>query len=61
MVNGIEVLIWQIGHAKLSEYNQYILFARNCDGLNLSGSFMLMHENDYKVSLFSYYIIRKLI
>ena len=32
--------------------NQYMLFARNCDGLNLSsGSFMLLHENDYKVSL----------
>ncbi len=32
--------------------NQYLLFARNCDGLNLSaGSFMLLHENDYKVSL----------
>ena len=31
---------------------QYMLFARNCDGLNLSsGSFMLLHENDYKVSL----------
>lgn len=32
--------------------NQYMLFARNCDGLNLSaGSFMLLNENDYKVSL----------
>lgn len=32
--------------------NQYMLFARNCDGLNLSaGSFMLLHESDYKVSL----------
>jgi hypothetical protein len=32
--------------------NQYMLFARNCDGLNLSaGSFMLLYENDYKVSL----------
>ncbi len=32
--------------------NQYMLFARNCDGLNLSsGSFMLLQENDYKVSL----------
>lgn len=32
--------------------NQYMLFARNCDGLNLSaGSFMLLHENDYKISL----------
>lgn len=32
--------------------NQYMLFARNCDGLNLSaGSFMLLYENDYKVLL----------
>ena len=32
--------------------NQYMLFARNCDGPNLSaGSFMLLYENDYKVSL----------
>ena len=32
--------------------NQYMLFARNCDGLNLSaGSFMLLHEADYNVSL----------
>ena len=32
--------------------NQYLLFARNCDGLNLSaGSFMLLSESDYKVSL----------
>lgn len=32
--------------------NQYMLFARNCDGLNLSaGSFMLLHEVDYNVSL----------
>lgn len=32
--------------------NQYMLFARNCDGLNLSAaSFMLLHENNYKVSL----------
>lgn len=32
--------------------NQYMLFARNCDGLDLSqGSFMLLYENDYKVSL----------
>lgn len=32
--------------------NQYMLFARNCDGLNLSaGSFMLLYEADYKVSL----------
>ena len=32
--------------------NQYMLFDRNCDGLNLSaGSFMLLYENDYKVSL----------
>lgn len=32
--------------------NQYMLFARNCDGLNLSaGSFMLLHDADYNVSL----------
>lgn len=32
--------------------NQYMLFARNCDGLNLSaGSFMFLHENNYEVSL----------
>ena len=32
--------------------NQYLLFARNCDGLNLSaGSFMLLHEEGYRVSL----------
>ena len=32
--------------------NKYMLYARNCDGLNLSaGSFMLLYENDYKVSL----------
>ena len=32
--------------------NQYMLFARNCDGLNLSaGSFMILNETDYKVSL----------
>lgn len=32
--------------------NQYMLFARNCDGLNLlAGSFMLLYEDDYKVSL----------
>lgn len=32
--------------------NQYMLFARNCDGLNLSsGSFMLLHETNYEVSL----------
>lgn len=32
--------------------NQYLLFARNCDGLNLStGSFMLLHEDGYRVSL----------
>ena len=32
--------------------NQYMLFARNCDGLNLSaGSFMILDETDYKVSL----------
>lgn len=32
--------------------NQYMLFARNCDGLNLSaGSFMILEETDYKVSL----------
>ena len=32
--------------------NQYMLFARNCDGLNLSaGSFMLLYEDNYKVSL----------
>ena len=32
--------------------NQYMLFVRNCDGLNLSaGSFMLLYEDNYKVSL----------
>lgn len=32
--------------------NQYMLFARNCDGLNLSaGSFMVLEEMDYKVEL----------
>lgn len=32
--------------------NQYMLFARNCDGLNLSaGSFMILDETDYNVSL----------
>lgn len=32
--------------------NQYLLFARNCDGLNLSEeSFMLLKESDYNVSL----------
>lgn len=32
--------------------NQYLLFARNCDGLNLSaGSFTVLVESDYKVSL----------
>lgn len=32
--------------------NQYMLFARNCDGLNLSaGSFTILHEADHKVSL----------
>lgn len=32
--------------------NQYLLFARNCDGLNLSEkSFVLLKEEDYHVSL----------
>lgn len=32
--------------------NQYMLFARNCDGLNLSAdSFVILDETDYKVSL----------
>lgn len=32
--------------------NQYLLFAHNCDGLNLSaGSFTVLVESDYKVSL----------
>ncbi len=32
--------------------NQYMLFARNCDGLNLStNSFVVLDETDYKVSL----------
>lgn len=32
--------------------NQYMLFARNCDGLNLSAhSFVILNETDYKVSL----------
>lgn len=32
--------------------NQYMLFARNCDGLNLSAdSFRVLDETDYKVSL----------
>ncbi len=32
--------------------NQYMLFARNCDGLNLSAeSFTILKETDYKVSL----------
>ena len=32
--------------------NQYMLFARNCDGLNLSAeSFTILNEADYKVSL----------
>lgn len=32
--------------------NQYMLFGRNCDGLNLSaGSFMLLHEDYYNISL----------
>lgn len=32
--------------------NQYLLFLRNCDGLNLSAaSFMLLREKDYKVTL----------
>lgn len=32
--------------------NQYLLFARNCDGLNLSEkSFMLLKEEDYHVTL----------
>ena len=32
--------------------NQYMLFARNCDGLDLSaGSFTILHEADHKVSL----------
>ncbi len=32
--------------------NQYMLFARNCDGLNLSAdSFMILEETDYKVLL----------
>lgn len=32
--------------------NQYMLFSRNCDGLNLSaGSFTILHEKEYMVSL----------
>lgn len=32
--------------------NQYLLFARNCDGLNLSAdSFTVLMESDYKVTL----------
>lgn len=32
--------------------NQYMLFLRNCDGLNLSAeSFMILVEDDHKVSL----------
>lgn len=32
--------------------NQYLLFLRNCDGLNLSaGSFMILDEDHYKVTL----------
>ena len=32
--------------------NQYMLFSRNCDGLNLSaGSFTILREAGYKVSL----------
>lgn len=32
--------------------NQYMLFARNCDGLNLSAeSFAILDETDYKVLL----------
>lgn len=32
--------------------NQYLLFARNCDGLNLSAdSFTVLTESDYKVTL----------
>ena len=32
--------------------NQYMLFARNCDGLNLSAdSFMVLNEKENKVSL----------
>ncbi len=32
--------------------NQYMIFARNCDGLNLSeNSFVILDETDYKVSL----------
>lgn len=32
--------------------NQYLLFLRNCDGLNLSAeSFMLLREKDYEVTL----------
>lgn len=32
--------------------NQYMLFARNCDGLNLSSrSLMLLHEEGFNISL----------
>lgn len=32
--------------------NQYMLFLRNCDGLNLSAdSFMLLNEDNYTISL----------
>lgn len=32
--------------------NQYMLFARNCDGLNLSAeSFVVLNETDYQVTL----------
>ncbi len=32
--------------------NQYLLFLRNCDGLNVSAdSFTILHEEDYQVSL----------
>ncbi len=32
--------------------NQYMLFARNCDGLNLSAdSFVILDETDYRISL----------
>ena len=39
--------------------NQYLLFLRNCDGLNLSaGSFMLLHEEEDKVTLKRELVIR---
>lgn len=39
--------------------NQYLLFLRNCDGLNLSpGSFTVLKEDNYRVSLRREMVIR---